>query len=139
MEIEPKEAAVILRIFTLYAEGMSLTQIVKTFNEENVLGASDQPRGGRPPPSAAFSTTRSTPGAGSGTEPRAGAIRARAVASRSRSQSGSFMRTRSCGSSKAALGQRPGAAQGDAPHLAGRSGKRDFSNDQGSPDPLPPT
>lgn len=36
MEIEPKEAAVILRIFTSYAEGMSLTQIVKTFNEENV-------------------------------------------------------------------------------------------------------
>jgi site-specific DNA recombinase len=39
MEIEPKEAAVILRIFTSYAEGMSLTQIVKTFNEENVPGS----------------------------------------------------------------------------------------------------
>jgi site-specific DNA recombinase len=39
MEIEPKEAAVILRIFTSYAEGMPLTQIVKTFNEENVPGS----------------------------------------------------------------------------------------------------
>jgi DNA invertase Pin-like site-specific DNA recombinase len=39
MEIEPKEAAVIIRIFTSYADGHSLTQIVKTFNEQNVPGS----------------------------------------------------------------------------------------------------
>jgi site-specific DNA recombinase len=39
MEIEPKEAAVIIRIFTSYADGESLTQIVKTLNEENVPGS----------------------------------------------------------------------------------------------------
>jgi site-specific DNA recombinase len=38
MEIEPKEAAVILRIFTAYADGQSLTKIVQTLNEENVSG-----------------------------------------------------------------------------------------------------
>ena len=36
MQIEPKQAAIVLRIFTMYAEGQSLTQIVKTLNEENV-------------------------------------------------------------------------------------------------------
>jgi hypothetical protein len=39
MEVEPKEAAVLLRIFTSYADGMPLTKIVKTLNEENVPGA----------------------------------------------------------------------------------------------------
>ena len=48
MEIEPKEAAVILRIFTSYAEGMSLTQIVKTFNEENVPGSIRSAKGWSP-------------------------------------------------------------------------------------------
>ena len=48
MEIEPKEAAVILRIFTSYAEGMSLTQIVKTFNEENVPGSIRSTKGWSP-------------------------------------------------------------------------------------------
>ena len=48
MEIEPKEAAVILRIFTSYAEGMSLTQIVKTFNEENVPGSIRSSKGWSP-------------------------------------------------------------------------------------------
>ena len=48
MEIEPKEAAVILRIFTSYAEGMSLTQIVETFNEENVPGSIRSAKGWSP-------------------------------------------------------------------------------------------
>jgi site-specific DNA recombinase len=48
MEIEPKEAAVILRIFTSYAEGTSLTQIVKTFNEENVPGSIRSAKGWSP-------------------------------------------------------------------------------------------
>ncbi len=38
MEIEPKQAAVVLRIFTMYADGQPLTQIVKRLNEENVPG-----------------------------------------------------------------------------------------------------
>ena len=48
MEIEPKEAAVILRIFTSYAEGMSVTQIVKTFNEETVPGSIRSAKGWSP-------------------------------------------------------------------------------------------
>ena len=48
MEIEPKEAAVILRIFTSYAEGMSLTQIVKTFNDENIPGSIRSAKGWSP-------------------------------------------------------------------------------------------
>ena len=76
MEIEPKEGAIILRIFTSYAEGMSLTQIVKTFNEEKVPREHPVSTGaGRQPPSAASWITRSTSDAGSGTRPRAGGIR----------------------------------------------------------------
>jgi site-specific DNA recombinase len=48
MELEPKEAAIILRIFTSYAKGMSLTQIVKTFNEENVPGSIRSAKGWSP-------------------------------------------------------------------------------------------
>ncbi len=48
MEIEPKEAATILRIFTSYADGMSLTQIVKTFNEESVPGSIRAAKGWSP-------------------------------------------------------------------------------------------
>jgi len=48
MEIEPKEAAVVLRIFTSYAEGMPLTKIVKTLNEENVAGAIRSAKGWSP-------------------------------------------------------------------------------------------
>jgi site-specific DNA recombinase len=48
MEIEPKEAAIILRIFTSYAEGMPLTQIVKTFNQENVPGSIRSAQGWSP-------------------------------------------------------------------------------------------
>jgi site-specific DNA recombinase len=48
MEIEPKEAAIILRICTSYAEGMSLTHIVKTFNEENVPGSIRSAKGWSP-------------------------------------------------------------------------------------------
>src|ERR1700733_4522315 len=50
MEIEPQQAAIILRIFISYAEGMPLTQIVKTFNEENVPGSIRSPKGGPPAP-----------------------------------------------------------------------------------------
>jgi site-specific DNA recombinase len=38
MEIEPREAAVVLRIFQTYADGMSLTKIVRTLNEEGIQG-----------------------------------------------------------------------------------------------------
>ena len=38
MEIEPKEAVVVLRIFRVYAEGQSLTRIVRVLNEEGVPG-----------------------------------------------------------------------------------------------------
>ncbi len=38
MEIEPREAAVVLRIFQAYGEGMSLTKIVRMLNEEGVPG-----------------------------------------------------------------------------------------------------
>jgi DNA invertase Pin-like site-specific DNA recombinase len=39
MEIEPKEAATVLRIFTAYGSGDPLTKIVRTLNEENVPGS----------------------------------------------------------------------------------------------------
>jgi len=48
MEIEPKEAAIILRIFTSYADGLPLTKIVKTLNEENVPGAIRSAKGWSP-------------------------------------------------------------------------------------------
>ena len=38
MEIEPREAAVVLRIFQAYGGGMSLTKIVRMLNEEGVPG-----------------------------------------------------------------------------------------------------
>jgi site-specific DNA recombinase len=38
MEIEPREAAIVLRIFKAYADGLSLTRIVRTLNEEQVPG-----------------------------------------------------------------------------------------------------
>ena len=38
MEIEPREAAVVLRIFQAYSEGMSLTKIVRMLNQEGVPG-----------------------------------------------------------------------------------------------------
>lgn len=38
MEIEPREAATILRMFKAYADGQSLTAIVKTLNEEGIRG-----------------------------------------------------------------------------------------------------
>jgi hypothetical protein len=48
MEIEPKEAAVILRIFTSYGDGTPLTRIVKTLNEECVPGAIRAAKGWSP-------------------------------------------------------------------------------------------
>ncbi len=38
MEIEPREAAIVLRIFKTYADGLSLTRIVQTLNKEGVPG-----------------------------------------------------------------------------------------------------
>jgi len=48
MEIEPKEVAVVLRIFTSYADGTPLTRIVKTLNEEGVPGAIRAAKGWSP-------------------------------------------------------------------------------------------
>ena len=38
MEVEPREAAQVLRIFKAYADGCSLTRIVRTLNEESIPG-----------------------------------------------------------------------------------------------------
>jgi site-specific DNA recombinase len=48
MEIEPTQAATIVRIFTTYADGVSLTQIVKMLNEENVPGSIRSSKGWSP-------------------------------------------------------------------------------------------
>ena len=48
MEIEPAQAAIVLRIFTSYADGQSLTQIVKTLNEESVPGSIRAAKGWSP-------------------------------------------------------------------------------------------
>jgi site-specific DNA recombinase len=48
MEIEATQAAVVLRIFTSYADGQSLTQIVKTLNEESVPGSIRAAKGWSP-------------------------------------------------------------------------------------------
>ena len=48
MEIEPTQAATVLRIFTSYADGLPLTKIVKTLNEENVPGAIRSAKGWSP-------------------------------------------------------------------------------------------
>ena len=48
MEIEPKEAAVVLRIFTAYAHGQALTKIVRDLNEENVPGRIRSAKGWSP-------------------------------------------------------------------------------------------
>jgi hypothetical protein len=48
MEIEPTQAATVLRIFTSYADGQPLTKIVRTLNEENVPGAIRSAKGWSP-------------------------------------------------------------------------------------------
>jgi site-specific DNA recombinase len=48
MEVEPTQAATVIRIFTSYADGMSRTQIVKTLNEENVPGSVRSSKGWSP-------------------------------------------------------------------------------------------
>jgi hypothetical protein len=48
MEIEPREAAVVLRIFKTYAEGLSLTRIVRMLNEEEVPGRTRSGKGWSP-------------------------------------------------------------------------------------------
>ena len=48
MEIEPTQASIVLRIFTAYADGGPLTQIVKTLSEEGVPGSIRASRGWSP-------------------------------------------------------------------------------------------
>jgi len=48
MEIEPREAAVVLRIFKAYADGLSLTRIVCMLNEEQVPGRMRAAKGWSP-------------------------------------------------------------------------------------------
>jgi hypothetical protein len=38
MEIDPRETAIVLRIFRAYADGLSVIRIVRLLNEENVPG-----------------------------------------------------------------------------------------------------
>jgi DNA invertase Pin-like site-specific DNA recombinase len=49
MEIEPREAAVVLRIFQAYADGLAVTRTVRTLNEEGVPGRLLSARVGRRP------------------------------------------------------------------------------------------
>ena len=48
MEIEPSEAATVLRVFKAYADGQSLTGIVRTLNEEGVPGRFKTAKGWSP-------------------------------------------------------------------------------------------
>src|SRR5438105_214515 len=48
LEIEPREAALVLRIFKAYADGVSLTRIVRTLNEERVPGRIRSSKGWSP-------------------------------------------------------------------------------------------
>ena len=48
MEIEPREAAIVLRIFKAYADGLSLTRIVRMLNEEQVPGRMRSAKGWSP-------------------------------------------------------------------------------------------
>jgi site-specific DNA recombinase len=48
MEIEPKEAAVVLRIFKAYAGGQAMTKIVRELNENNVPGRIRSSKGWSP-------------------------------------------------------------------------------------------
>lgn len=48
MEIEPREAAVVLRIFKAYADGLALTRIVRMLNEEGVPGRLRSSKGWSP-------------------------------------------------------------------------------------------
>src|SRR5207237_1902237 len=48
LEIEPREATLVLRIFKAYAEGVSLTRIVRMLNEERVPGRIRSSKGWSP-------------------------------------------------------------------------------------------
>lgn len=48
-ELEPKEAAVVMRIFTSHTDGTPLTRTVKTLNEESVPAAIRAAKGWSPP------------------------------------------------------------------------------------------
>ena len=48
MEIEPSEAATVLRIFTEFADGAALTRIVKRLNEQGVPGRTRMKKGWSP-------------------------------------------------------------------------------------------
>jgi len=107
MEIEPKQAAVVLRIFTSYADGQPLTQIVKTLNEEHVPGSIRASKGWSPATIAGSSTTRSTPAGGSGTRPARDETRGRVagVSTSSRNRSGSSTRMKRSASSRSSCGR----------------------------------
>ena len=53
-EVEPTEAAVVVRIFTLYAEGMTVLEIAKLLNAEGVPG----PKGGTWKPGAIYGNAK---------------------------------------------------------------------------------
>ncbi len=48
MEIEPREAGVVLRVFTAYADGLAVSHIVRTLNEESVPGRCRSAKGWSP-------------------------------------------------------------------------------------------
>ena len=48
MEIEPREAGVVLRVFTAYADGLAAARIVRTLNEEGVPGRFRSAKGWSP-------------------------------------------------------------------------------------------
>jgi site-specific DNA recombinase len=48
MEIDPREAAVVLRIFRIYSEGLSVIRIVRLLNEESVPGRFRSSKGWSP-------------------------------------------------------------------------------------------
>ena len=48
MEIEPREAAIVLRVFKAYADGLSLTRSVRMLNEEGVPGRIRSSKGWSP-------------------------------------------------------------------------------------------
>ena len=122
MEIEPKEAAIILRIFTSYADGLPFQDRQDAERGERPPARSARQRAGRRRRSAASSTTRSTPGGGSETRPRATRSPHGTTASlrEARVRVGGPRGRGAAHRPDRAVGGRQKAAQGDAPHLARR-------------------
>jgi hypothetical protein len=74
MTIEPRQAAVVLRIFREFAEGKSESRIVKELNDEGIQGGAKPRVAGHRRRCIAFFATRSTLDVGYGTSPRRGGI-----------------------------------------------------------------